>query len=143
VLEGLDAQQRLFVVGHWSAATLTERRLIRCDDVEVSIPVARRLPLLACKLHAWLDRRDARADKRGSDGLDIVRLIETAQLDELAAGAAHNRELGQVVGWAAAAVLIDQSARVSRMISLHTDTPPPGAERVELLGSLLVDAINS
>jgi hypothetical protein len=136
-LEGLSDQQRLFIVGHWSAATLSVERTVRCGELVVAVPVARALPLIACKLHAWLDRRDARAGKRGSDGLDVVRLLEAVDLSALAMEAANSPSLGQVVAWAAQTVLIDQAVRVDRMIAVHTDSAKPGADRVEMLGMLL------
>lgn len=140
-LDGLSDQQRLFVVGHWSAATLAVGRTVRCDDLAVTVPVARRLPLIACKLHAWLDRRDARAEKRGSDGLDIVRLLETADIGALIREHTEAADLLAVVAWAARTVLIDQPSRVSRMIAIHTDAVQPGADHVEMLGSMLIEAI--
>ena len=93
----LDDKNRLFIAGHWAAATTTVEREIRCGDLAVRVPVARRLPLVACKLHAWLDRRDQRADKRGSDGLDVVRLLETADWDQLAADATTVAGLGSAL----------------------------------------------
>jgi hypothetical protein len=85
----------------WSAAKLTVDVQVRCQDLEVTVPVARRLPLIACKLHAWLDRRDQRAEKRGSDGLDIVRLLGTADWDAFAADAREIDGLGKVLAWGA------------------------------------------
>jgi len=61
----LDDKNRLFVTAHWAAARLTTEVRVRCDELEVTVPVARRLPLVACKLHAWLDRRDQRAREAG------------------------------------------------------------------------------
>jgi predicted nucleotidyltransferase len=61
----LDDKNRLFVTAHWAAARLTTDVRVHCEDLEVTVPVARRLPLVACKLHAWLDRRDQGAEKRG------------------------------------------------------------------------------
>lgn len=134
----LDDKNRLFVTGHWASATLTVDVQVRCDDLEVTVPVARRLPLIACKLHAWLDRRDQRAEKRGSDGLDIVRLLQTADWDALADDASEAQALADVVSWAASSVLVDQSARVSRLIQVHTDSLPPSPSDVRLLGESLL-----
>src|SRR3546814_14570461 len=64
--DDLDDKNRLFVMAHWAAARLTTDVQVRCADLAVVVPVARRLPLIACKLHAWLDRRDQRAEKRGA-----------------------------------------------------------------------------
>lgn len=137
----LDDKNRLFVTAHWAAARLTTDVRIRCEDLEVTVPVARRLPLVACKLHAWLDRRDQRAEKRGSDGLDIVRLLQTADWDAMAWDSREVDGLAEVVTWAGSKVLVDQAARVSRLIQVHTDsisTP----DNVRGLGRLLVATAN-
>lgn len=110
---------------------------MRCDELEVTVPVARRLPLVACKLHAWLDRRDQRAEKRGSDGLDIVRLLQAADWDAMAADSREVDGLAAVVAWAGSSVLVDQAARVSRLIQVHTDELPPGLDEVREWGRLL------
>jgi hypothetical protein len=104
----LDDKNRLFVTAHWAAARLTTEMKVRCDELEVTVPVARRLPLVACKLHAWLDRRDQRAEKRGSDGLDIVRLLQTADWDAMSADSREVDGLAQVVTWAGSSALVDQ-----------------------------------
>ncbi|MGY6502476.1 MAG: nucleotidyl transferase AbiEii/AbiGii toxin family protein [Acidimicrobiales bacterium] len=138
----LDPKDRLFVTSHWSAARLTVDVQVQCEGLDVTVPVARRLPLVACKLHAWLDRRDQRADKRGSDGLDIVRLLgTTTDWDALAADFHQIDGLRDVVAWGANEVLIEQAARVSRLIGLHTDVRPPPPDEVEVLGRLLVDLV--
>ena len=133
----LDDKNRLFVTAHWAAARLTTDFRVRCEDLEVTMPVARRLPLVACKLHAWLDRRDQRAEKRGSDGLDIVRLLQTADWDAMAADGRAIDGLAEVVTWAGNSVLIDQAARMSRLIQIHTDELPPGLDEVREWGRLL------
>ncbi len=133
----LDDKSRLFVTTHWAAARLTTDMKVRCDELEVTVPVARRLPLVACKLHAWLDRRDQRAEKRGSDGLDNVRLLQTADWDAMAADSREVDGLAEVVSWAGNTVLIDQAARVSRLIQVHTDELPPGPDEVREWGRLL------
>jgi predicted nucleotidyltransferase len=133
----LDDKNRLFVTGHWAAASLTTDIDVRCEDLEVTVPVARRLPLIACKLHAWLDRRDQRAEKRGSDGLDIVRLLQSADWDSLTADASEVDGLGEVVSWAGERVLVDQAARVSRLIQVHTEARPPSEADIRGLGQEL------
>lgn len=140
-LSGLDDQQRLFITGHWAAANATTERTVRCEELAATIPVARRLPLIACKLHAWIDRRDARADKRGSDGLDIIRLLETADFGALADDADVVPGLRLAVMWAVDNVLVEQAARVGRMIQLHTESPGIDAEAIEALGSLLLETL--
>ena len=133
----LDDKNRLFVTAHWAAARLTTDVRVRCEDLEVTVPVARRLPLVACKLHAWLDRRDQRAEKRGSDGLDIVRLLQTADWDAMAADSREVDGLAEVVTWAGGSVLVNEAARVSRLIQVHTDELPPRPDEVREWGRLL------
>ena len=137
----LDDKNRLFVTAHWAAARLTTDVKVCCDELEVVVPVARRLPLIACKLHAWLDRRDQRAEKRGSDGLDVVRLLKTADWDAMAADGNEVDGLAEVVTWAGNSVLVDQAARVSGLIQVHTEDLPPGPEEVRALGALLLEAM--
>lgn len=133
----LDDKNRLFVTAHWAAARLTTDVQVRCEDLEVTVPVARRLPLVACKLHAWLDRRDQRAEKRGSDGLDIVRLLQTADWDAMVADAREVGGLAEVVEWAGGRVLVEQAAKVVRLIQVHTDESPATPDDVRGLGRLL------
>lgn len=134
---GLDDKNRLFVTAHWAAARLTTGVQVRCDELKATVPVARRLPLVACKLHAWLDRRDQRAEKRGSDGLDIVRLLQTADWDALAADAREIDGLEGAVAWAAERILVQQATRVARLIQAHTDAATPTPDDVRVLGRLL------
>jgi hypothetical protein len=108
-------------------------------DLEVVVPVARRLPLVACKLHARLDRRDERAEKRGSDGLDIVRLLQTADRDAMAADGREVDGLTEVITWSGRSVLVDQAARVSRLVQVHTDELPPGSDEIREWGRLLAE----
>ncbi|MCA9604945.1 MAG: hypothetical protein KC619_05100 [Myxococcales bacterium] len=136
-LDTLDDKSRLFVTAHWAAAQLTTRVRVRCEELDVSVPVARRLPLIACKLHAWLDRRDQRADKRGSDGLDIVRLLHGADWSEMADDSQTIPGLREAVSWAGEVVLDDQAPRVSRLIQVHTDESPPDVNDIRALGRLL------
>jgi len=80
-------------------------------------------------------------EKRGSDGLDIVRLLKTADWDAMAADSREVDGLAEVVTWAGSSVLVDQAARVSRLIQVHTDsisTP----DNVRGLGRLLVATAN-
>jgi len=141
-IHDLDDKDRLFIAGHWAAATATVDREIRCEELHVVVPVARRLPLIACKLHAWIDRRDQRADKRGSDGLDIVRLLDSADWESLAADTDAVDGLRPTVAFAAQHVLIDQAARVSRLIRIHTDANPPATEQVRALGVRLLSLVS-
>jgi len=88
-----------------------------------------------------MDRRDARADKRGSDGLDVVRLLETADFDALADDADVVPGPRPAVMWAAEKVLVDQAARVGRLIQLHTESSNVDTETTQALGSLLLETL--
>lgn len=133
----LDDKNRLFVTAHWAAARMTTDVKVCCEELGVVVPVARRLPLIACKLHAWLDRRDQRAEKRGSDGLDIVRLLQAADWDSTTTDASEVDGLGEVVEWAGDAVLVEQAAKVARLIRIHTDETPATPDDVRSLGRAL------
>lgn len=43
----LDDKNRLFVTAHWAAARLTTDVQVRCEGLAATVPVARRLPLVA------------------------------------------------------------------------------------------------
>ncbi|MDZ7732653.1 MAG: hypothetical protein U5R31_05610 [Acidimicrobiia bacterium] len=45
--------------------------------------------------------------------------------------------LVEVAAWAASRVLVDQAARVTRLIQVHTDEVPPQPDVVRELGRLL------
>lgn len=139
-LDGFGDQECLFLASHWSAAATAQPVVVRCGPEELSVSVAQTGPLVACKLHAWIDRRATRPEKRGSDGLDIVRLLEHTDWDDLAGVIASCPGLGASVRWAAETVLVDQATRVARLIGVHTDTSAPPGGHVENLGRLLVDA---
>jgi hypothetical protein len=94
--------------------------------------------LVACKLHAWLGRRPVTADKRGSDGLDIVRLLETADWSVLEQQLGPGSGLAIVTAWAAQTVLVEQATRVALLISVHSDTAPMSATTIAELGVTLV-----
>lgn len=135
----LDEMNRLFVTAHWAAARLRTDVHVRCGDLGVVIPVARRLALVACKLNAWMGRRDRRAEKRGSDGLDIVRLLQGANWDRMATDSLMVDGLRESVTWAAGSVLVDQAARVARLIQVHTDADPASPDDIRGLGRLLTE----
>jgi predicted nucleotidyltransferase len=138
-LADLTNEQQLFVAGHWAAAVGATPVAISSGELIASVPVAPRGPLVACKLHAWLGRRPASADKRGSDGLDVVRLLETADWPELARQLDPGSPLAGVTAWAAQAVLIEQATRVARLIGVNTDTTPMAATTIAELGDALID----
>ena len=142
-LADLTNEQQLFVAGHWAAAIGATPVTICSGELTAIVPVAPRGPLVSCKLHAWLGRRPASADKRGSDGLDIVRLLELGDWPELARQLDPGSGLAVVTAWAARAVLVDQATRVARLISVNTDTAPMDSSRITELGEALVDTCQS
>lgn len=73
---------RLFVLGHRWALETAERLTVRVVSPDgsavgepASLVVATAPALVACKFHAIVDRRDARAHKRESDAIDLFRLL--------------------------------------------------------------------
>ncbi|MEM1335656.1 MAG: hypothetical protein AAGG08_19600 [Actinomycetota bacterium] len=137
VLDDLDEQQRLFVSAHWTAATTAERTTVSCEELDVEIPVATWLPLIGCKLHAWLDRHSSQDAKRGSDGHDIIELLRNRpeQVDQT--GLAM---LIDSIAWAAHNVLIDNAARVRRLCTVHSDLTVDQVE-IEVLGESLIELL--
>lgn len=137
----LEPKERLFITGHWAAASNPRRIDVRCGDLWATVPVANPGALVACKLHAWLDRRDRRSEKRGSDGLDIVRLLDGADWDQMATDLRSVEGLGDAVIWAAQSVLVDQATRVRRLVQVHGDTYPPDADHLRHLGETLISSL--
>ena len=83
-LDGLPDEQALFVTAHaWALESATAVTIIAVDDPQgrrVTARFATPSALVACKLHAIEDRHGVAVDKRGSDALDLFRLL--ADLDE-------------------------------------------------------------
>jgi predicted nucleotidyltransferase len=101
-----------------------------------SLQVATVPALVACKLHAIADRRDARAAKRESDALDLVRLVgevvrEPAHAESLRAAPHDLAALAstQISRW-----FVDDALRTSRLARLAGAELEPAD--IEALGQL-------
>ncbi|HET9691863.1 MAG TPA: nucleotidyl transferase AbiEii/AbiGii toxin family protein [Acidimicrobiales bacterium] len=117
------ARARLFVLAHrWALDSATQVRVgVVGTDVEVDLPVATPLALMAMKLHAIEDRSEDR--KRASDAWDLFRLID------LSAGTPNFRRateaapptLLDLVAEVAERVLISSVTRTRRWMSVYGD----------------------
>lgn len=134
-LDGLDAKQRLFVTAHWAAATYRIQATIQCQDLTVTAPVADWVALVGCKLHAWLDRHTSQDPKRGSDGVDLVRLLR--RQTEPTSARPPIEGLAEAIRWGAEHVLIDQATLVRRLMLVHADTDID-VDEISLLGEELI-----
>jgi hypothetical protein len=120
-----DELARLFVVSHrWALETATSLAVDVVAGGQIiesaSLQVATVPALVACKLHAIADRRDARAAKRESDALDLVRLVgevvrEPAHAESLRAAPHDLAALAstQISRW-----FVDDALRTSRLARL-------------------------
>jgi hypothetical protein len=144
---------RLFVLGHrWaleSAGQLSVQVVTSMRDATepVAIRVATSPALVACKLHAIADRRDARRDKRESDALDLVRLLgdlvrAPALTAELSSAPFDLSDLvaSQVERW-----FIDEPLRTARLINLGAGGTPPivDPDDISTIGELFVSILRA
>src|SRR3546814_994161 len=72
----------------------------------------------------------------------LVTGVQTCALpisdwDAMASDSREVDGLGDVVAWAGGSVLVQQAARVSRLMQIHTDEVPPGPDEVREWGRLL------
>jgi len=99
-LDGLDDEDRLFVVGHrWALETARAVRIATAGDAPaVEVPVAAPAGLIAAKSHAaGYPRAARRSTKHGGDLYDVFRLVEVfdargelrAQLSAAPGGLGH------------------------------------------------------
>ena len=126
-LQDLDAKQRLFVLAHRYALDSAERVHVLFKGAQTTLDVSVRLAtpaaLVAMKLHAIQDRREATRHKQASDGYDLYRLL--ADLDDdggvAAAVAAADEPLQGSVRDAAASVLLGGATHVIRSLRTYMD----------------------
>jgi predicted nucleotidyltransferase len=115
--DGITEMQTLFVAPHtWALATATSLTLAAGADptIRATAPFATPPALFAMKLHAIQDRRPAsRPEKRGSDALDLYRLLLELDADGSLRAALANApaSLRRAIRAAAQKVLIDGAVR--------------------------------
>jgi hypothetical protein len=146
-----DAHQRLFVLGHRWALESAEPLSVLVTGGEggsaepCSINVATAPALVACKLHAIADRRDARSEKRESDALDLARLIgvlvrESGSAEPLSRAPFDLRELvvAEVQRW-----FLDDATRTARLVRLGRGSGDANMEPADItaIGELFVEQL--
>ena len=146
--EGMTDLQTLFVGAHaWALETATPLTLIAGADpsIRATSPFATPAALFAMKLHAIQDRRaTSRMEKRGSDAMDLYRLLLDLDADgslrsDLAVAPAPLRYAVRV---AAQNILIDNSARTRGwMLSANDFHGQVSAEELRALADPVVRAI--
>jgi hypothetical protein len=146
--DGMTELQTLFVGAHtWALATATSLTLVAGTDptIRATAPFATPAALFAMKLHAIQDRRTtSRPEKRGSDALDLYRLLL-----ELDADGSLRVDLGgapaplrRAVRTAAQRVLIDDASRTRGWMSAVGDqTGRVTADELRYLAQPVVDAL--
>jgi predicted nucleotidyltransferase len=147
--KGMTELQTLFVASHtWALATATSLTLVAGADptVRATAPFATPAALFAMKLHAIQDRRPtSRLEKRGSDALDLYRLMLERDADgslrsALTGAPAPLRYAARV---AAQKVLIDGAARTRGWLSaVGNQTGRVTADELRYLAQPVVDALS-
>jgi len=146
--DGMTELQTLFVGAHkWALATATSLTLVAAANpmVRATSPFAAPAALFAMKLHAVQDRRaTSRPEKRGSDALDLYRLLLDLDADgSLRAALADSPALLRgVIRSASQKVLIDNAVRTRGWMAAVTDQAGNvTADELRYLGQPLVDAL--
>ena len=143
---GLPDEQALFVASHaWALETATAATVIAMDDPEgrrVTARFATPSALVACKLHAIEDRHGVGVEKRGSDALDLFRLL--ADLDEAGGVSDQFRtaspELRRLTVTAAERVLVAGASRTTGwMRSAGVDVV--GADELRFVAARFITAL--
>ena len=138
VLEGLTELKTLFVAAHaWALETATSLTLVARADptVQATSPFATPAALFAMRLHAIQDRRPtSRPEKRGSDALDLHRLLLDLDSDgslraDLASGPLRLRPGGaSETNGSAVVALLDQ---VSSVAERGRALPPQAVDHLQ------------
>ncbi len=146
---GMTEMQTLFVAAHtWALDTATPLTLVAAADptVRASAPFATPAALFAMKLHAIQDRRPtSQPEKRGSDALDLYRLLLELDADGSlrVALAAAPAPLRRATRAAAQKVLIDGAVRTRGFMSAVGDqTGPVTADELRYLAQPVVNALS-
>lgn len=117
-LDGIDVNDRLFVVSHrWALDTATDTEIVAGEAV-ATIRVATPAALAATKAGALLGGRPREPRKRASDLYDIYRLILEHDRSGGIAGTlgAAPFGLGDLVGETLRSLVIDQPERAARWL---------------------------
>ncbi len=126
-LDGLDDDQRLFVVGHrWAYEESSRLRLATAGTAFVDVRVATPAGLVATKSHAvGFPNSRRRATKLPSDLLDLYRLVDAYDTDrELAAELrAGSGALARIIADVADRAILDNPARAVRQMAMTSPTP--------------------
>lgn len=119
-LDGIDAQQQLFLGAHrWAWETAAPMHIDVADsDAAVTLPVATPAALVAAKLHPLLGRgREAR--KRASDAYDLFRLLDGHFGQVVDAVRAAPYGLDDLVADGVRRLLVDDVDRVVHTMKVH------------------------
>lgn len=144
-----DDLDRLFVLGHrWALESATSLEVVvrSGDDLHADLMVATVPALLACKLHAIADRRDARAAKRESDARDIYRLTQVLARDRGLASefTAAPFDLIALVSAGVQRWLMDDVTRTARLLAMGASVgeSPVGPDELETVGRLFTSNVS-
>jgi hypothetical protein len=136
VVHGADADYLHLGASQWAGAD---------PAILATAPFAKQAALFAMKLHAIQDRRPAsRPEKRGSDALDLYRLLLELDADDSLRAALANTPapLRRVVRAAAQKVMIDGAVRTRGfMAAVSYQTGRVTADELRYLTQPVMDAL--
>jgi hypothetical protein len=144
-----DPLARLFVVGHrWALETATRISVHVAagggDIVHSSqLRVATAPALVACKLHAISDRRDARAAKRESDAVDLIRLVGDLVREPAMVAPLVDAPFGlpKLVNTQLERWFVAEPQRLARLARLGGALDAPDRDTIETLGTMFVSTL--
>jgi hypothetical protein len=147
---------RLFVLAHRWALESAEPLTVRVAGSTgseggpaepVSLDVATAPALVACKFHALADRKEARAPKRESDALDLVRLVGLlVRVGGSAAPLAGSPfDLSELVAAEARRWFVDDATRMARLMRLGEGSADASVDPDDIaaLGELFIDRLRT
>lgn len=121
-LQELPPKDVLFVGGHWYAAESAGQLSANAGETTALVPVAAPSALFVTKLHAAIDRRDVRPQKRASDFVDIHHLLVAFDHDgSVAVELGKHPLLARAVATIAEQFLVQEAARSARAVRVWGD----------------------
>lgn len=144
-LEGTD-DDLLFLLAHrWALDTAEPMTLSAGPDAVAHVPVATPAALVCTKLHALVTRRAGQEPKRASDAYDVLRLLQTFDVDAGIGQAVREGppRLAAVVTSMASTHLVTDAERTYRWMRVHGGDEARAftADDVRRAGALLIEGL--
>jgi hypothetical protein len=148
---------RLFVLAHRWALESAEPLTVQVTGWEggpaepLSLDVATAPALVACKFHALADRKEARAQKRESDALDLVRLVGSLVRVRVRVGgsaeplAGSPFDLAELVAAESRRWFLDDATRMARLVRLGDGSADATVDPDDIaaLGELFIERLRT